>query len=835
MSVWNISAASSWFRLRMILLIIFLIAPTIAPIASVAQARQIQTSDVAIVTTENGEPFYDACFVLLDYSIEGCDMNRDGKITFEDIPLGSYTLRQTRDLGPGRHVPDSTITVTGNVASDGWERFNAFVVASGTSGVDDGSGVIDIALITRDPQDGGLLTGTCYVLLDFSNEGCDENGDGQVTFAAIPYGDYTVRQTLTPSGYPTIDDYTITVGPVRGLPGGSVDVPLGFVVKQAPEQNAPGTRNISVVLIDATTRDKVVAGACVELVGASLVGCDEDLLDGQIDFLGVREGGPYELRFSNLLPGTNARTIDGANNVTIEAGPDAPSHQLIFVLLEDQSAGASIVPIDSADVADVVGDSGFLIELDGVTVSGAPDVAPSGTAVQAHLVTHDLSEDVGEFAEPVGTGVEVILGDGVQPSSPITITFAPEEAETWLTTSDSNDDLLPVVFTTAVDGTGMELADAELLPDGSVVVSADHLSRFQPALVSIDSFLEWFGDQLLIFMQVRGNRPDCVDLPEEDLGWKFSNVENQLVWPCLEETSGGLDVTLTNNSPEVWIIESEQASPGFSFSLSLIGSTIAQIAKEELNQETTAPLIPPDGTITFTADETHERIVFDFSLNASLTVVNALVSVVSEFIPTKYIELIGRAECLLDVISTSIDISSKENEFEDPVLGGLAGTVARCLGTIIKGFGGKLISILATIPGAATAVIDTIVRQMTNRDEFSITLSSFDDFSDAREETGTSNVGWPTDRDDSVQGLYTWIGASSVWPDTGISGMPDWVACDDAGDYCLLGYNGADHVLVEIDGFDIVGTIADWYPDPKEALLILGMTEEVANQILGID
>lgn len=65
--------------------------------------------------------------------------------------------------------------------------------------------------------------------------------------------------------------------------------------------------------------------------------------------------------------------------------------------------------------------------------------------------------------------------------------------------------------------------------------------------------------------------------------------------------------------------------------------------------------------------------------------------------------------------------------------------------------------------------------------------------------------------------------------------MPDWVACDDAGDYCLLGYTGEDHILVETDGFDVVGTIADWYPDPKEALLILGMTEEVANQILGID
>ena len=96
----------------------------------------------------------------------------------------------------------------------------------------------------------------------------------------------------------------------------------------------------------------------------------------------------------------------------------------------------------------------------------------------------------------------------------------------------------------------------------------------------------------------------------------------------------------------------------------------------------------------------------------------------------------------------------------------------------------------------------------------------------------TGDASWPRSRNDSAPGLYAWIGASSVWPGTGISGMPDWVACDDARDYCLLGYNGGDHVLVQTDGFEIVGAIPDWYSDPKRALLDLGMTEDVADQIL---
>lgn len=290
-------------------------------------AGQGQTSDVAIVTTENGQPVYDACYVLVDFSNEGCDRNADGQITFEDVPLGTYTLRQTADLGPGRSVPDSTITVTGAREGDGWERFH--IAVGDLPGASGQTGSVDIALVTRAPEDGRLLTGTCYVLLGYSNEGCDRNGDGQVTFDAIPYGTYTVRQTQAPAGYPVINDYDIVVEPVGGMEGASAGVPLGFIVRQAPEQNAPDTRNVSVVFIDSTTSEKVMADVCVEFVGGSNVGCDRDLIDGQIDFLDLLAG-TYELRFE-LPPGYWVGNVGGP--VTIDAGPGTPANVFVFVEL----------------------------------------------------------------------------------------------------------------------------------------------------------------------------------------------------------------------------------------------------------------------------------------------------------------------------------------------------------------------------------------------------------------------------------------------------------------------------------------------------------------------
>src|SRR5690606_17123732 len=129
--------------------------------------------DIAIYTTENGTAAYDACYVLVDHSNIGCDENRDGKVTFAEIPFGTYTVRQTADLGPGRSVTDFTIQVSGKVNAEGYEPFTATIASTdtttttitptgGSSAVPSGS--VDIALITRDPDDVSLLRDTCYVL-----------------------------------------------------------------------------------------------------------------------------------------------------------------------------------------------------------------------------------------------------------------------------------------------------------------------------------------------------------------------------------------------------------------------------------------------------------------------------------------------------------------------------------------------------------------------------------------------------------------------------------------------------------------------------------------------
>jgi hypothetical protein len=473
--------------------------------------------------------------------------------------------------------------------------------------------------------------------------------------------------------------------------------------------------------------------------------------------------------------------------------------------------------------AAVVGEGGFRLALDGVSVSGAPDAAPNGTPVRAQLVTHDLPDAIGGFADPVGTGLDITLGDGIQPASPLTIRFAPDVVAGWGSAADSASDLTPVVFTSKADGPGVELADARLLPDGSVVVTADHLSWVQPALASISGFSDWLGEQVLTFMQVRSERPDCVGQEVEELGWEFSAIPNQLFWPCVRETAGGLEVTFTNNSPEVWLVESDQATPGLPITLSITGATVAATARQGIDQTTTAPLIPPDGAVRFVANGQADEIVFHASLNTWLTIVNASVSALSGFIPAKKLEALGKAQCFLDLVSSGVNASQT---VADAAYGGLASKVLGCVGTVVGALAGKLISAVTTIPGALTALIDVDVRVLSGATGFSITLSKLGDI--APEPTGpaAAATAWPSDRQDGPPALLVWLGANMY-------GFPDWIACDDARTYCLVGYSGQEHLLVQMRGLVVIGTVPDSAADPRQELLALGLPDEIVSQILG--
>ena len=63
-------------------------------------------------------------------------------------------------------------------------------------------------------------------------------------------------------------------------------------------------------------------------------------------------------------------------------------------------------------------------------------------------------------------------------------------------------------------------------------------------------------------------------------------------------------------------------------------------------------------------------------------------------------------------------------------------------------------------------------------------------------------------------------------------GLADWVACDRAVEWCLLGYDGGRHLLVAMDRLVLVGEVPTNVSDPVDALIDLGVPSASSIEIL---
>ena len=249
------------------------------PVQIAADTSTGATADVAVkpYDTETGDTPSGQCFIFNGGSQEGCDENGDGWVEFDDLPVGSYLVSHTQTTAGYALSPDEWFGITG----DGYLRFPV------SAQVGDGGDpeIPDIGLITRDPESSELLEGACYVLIDFSNEGCDENRDGRVEFEDVPAGTYEVDQTTAPEDEDLIERFTIEVIEEAAE--------QGIVVKQDRFQTDDDHRHVSILYQDPYTGELVKdEDTCITLVNdefESAEGCDENE-DGQVDFLDIPLG-----------------------------------------------------------------------------------------------------------------------------------------------------------------------------------------------------------------------------------------------------------------------------------------------------------------------------------------------------------------------------------------------------------------------------------------------------------------------------------------------------------------------------------------------------------------
>ena len=118
--------------------------------------------------------------------------DENGIVTFEKIPYGTYSVVETKPL-PG-YIPNETAI---RVQIDGTFVNPEMPIATVVNEPNE-------VLVKKIDQDGNALAGATFALCDaFGNRTATavSDQDGIVRFERIPYGEYTIRETIAPSGY----------------------------------------------------------------------------------------------------------------------------------------------------------------------------------------------------------------------------------------------------------------------------------------------------------------------------------------------------------------------------------------------------------------------------------------------------------------------------------------------------------------------------------------------------------------------------------------------------------------------------------------------------------
>lgn len=203
-----------------------------------------------IKTDEYGVLLLGVHFILTDAAgtkVNEGDTDKDGKVLFASLPLGTYILKET-SAPAGYELDDTPIQIS---LTQNGELITKTITNAHSTG--------SVSILKTDSVTGAALAGAHFKLTDASRnlikEG-DTVSDGTLSFTGIPIGTYYLTETAAPNGY-VLDSTPVTVE----ITTGGQTVSKTFV-------NAPAVGSIAVTKTDAAS-GAALAGVHFKLVDAN--------------------------------------------------------------------------------------------------------------------------------------------------------------------------------------------------------------------------------------------------------------------------------------------------------------------------------------------------------------------------------------------------------------------------------------------------------------------------------------------------------------------------------------------------------------------------------------
>ncbi|MEZ4561361.1 MAG: SpaA isopeptide-forming pilin-related protein [Thermomicrobiales bacterium] len=405
----------------------------------------------------NGQPLPGACYAIVEFGFELCDVTGSGEVIFDAVPSAPLTLRETVPPAGFAPVADIPITIepTGaridvphqpeGVSQDqGLPAEPTATPEEPQTDIPQNAGSNQVVVTLRDRND-APVTGSCWALTPrdggAATEQCDadDSDDGRIVFENVPAGRYRLQETVTPQGFAAADAQPVEV--IDGQPaevtiayrGGRVE-PGRLVIRVADEDGNP------------------LPQTCFDLTGTQDI---PDVCDGQDDGqLNIPDlpPGDYTVTQTQTAPGFDLAT---PTNVTVPAGDTVDldvTNPREGAEASQDVAGGVVVTVSTADgapaanaCATLTGSAGARSLCDNAAEDQDPepgriafrDLAPGA---------YSLSVEPGDGSPaPAPTSVDVVAGQSavVNVTLPTVEEALPDTGNLDIRSEDASGNALP--------------------------------------------------------------------------------------------------------------------------------------------------------------------------------------------------------------------------------------------------------------------------------------------------------------------------------------------------------------------------------------------------------
>jgi hypothetical protein len=414
----------------------------------------------------------------------------------------------------------------------------------------------------------------------------------------------------------------------------------------------------------------------------------------------------------------------------------AISVAVLLVIIAGVVFGSRMLFAAAPDQAEATVDSnGFDVNVAGVHITAPAGVAPEGTPITVEVIDYQMPSGWEDFSSPIGASVEVLLGDGLQPEEPISLTF--DVSEDIAATSETNaimvvsndDDAEFADDPTYGSLAGVQLENTTVNADGTATALVSHLTKF--GLQSLDprAMLAKLFQTVGQGLGVAFAKPSCYDKPVTIDGYEMSiqaDGNGDGLWPCLEATRGGdLAVQLYSNSGLTWVAgtvpEGVAGYVGGEVSLEAAAKQVASLIAYPVGGDRAVIAPGSSGQLVIDLSGGVKSTLIDSGQADAQAIVNPALSYINNFLFALSVVTGGQsialnevAKCLSNVVYGTIGVVQ---DVDDDTIIALSKTILDCAISAVTGiFAGAVATIFGFIVngiGTFAMNVEGIVRELS--------------------------------------------------------------------------------------------------------------------------